>query len=299
MFTLIYILIFSLTFSLYTFSNITIGEIYFSPDQKNNYQILTKPEKFGEDFDGAITAESVLIIDKTTKSILWQKEADTERSIASITKLMTALVFLETGPNWQEVIELQYNDFIKGGSFYLRNSEKLTVKDLFYLSLISSDNVATLALINSTGLNQAEFISLMNQKARLLGMESTFFTDPTGVNLDNVSTASDLSQLVIEAFENPFIKEVTSLKNYQIIVNDSEGRLITNTNILLDNKELNVIRGKTGYLAEAGYCLISEFGNNDQKTIYIILLGSQEEDDRFTDTKILADWVNESYLIYN
>jgi D-alanyl-D-alanine carboxypeptidase len=299
MFTVIYFLIFSLIFTLYTFSNMTIGEIYFSPGERGNYQILTKPENLGEDFNEPITAESVLIVDKTTKNILWQKNADLERPIASITKLMTALVFLETNPDWQKVIGLQLADFRQGGSFYLRRDEKLSINDLFHLSLINSDNVATLAIVRLTGLSQEEFVNLMNQKARLLGMENTFFTDPTGVNIENVSTAYDVSKLVIEAFTNSFISEVTSLNNYQIIVNEKEDRLIKNTNKLLNSQEIKVLRGKTGYLEEAGYCLVSEVENSNQKSVYIILLGSQEEDDRFIETKSLASWINESYIIYN
>jgi len=298
MFTSIYFSFISLIIFLYTFTNFNIGQIYLSPSL-NTQPIFNEPEMTGQNFEGEISADSVLIIDAKTKVKLWGKKTETKRPIASLTKLMTVLVFLQTRPSWQEVVEIKNEDFRYGSSRNLRLGEQLTIKDLFHIGLIGSDNVAISALVRSTGLSEEEFIKRMNQQARLLGMNNTSFVEPTGLLAENVSTATDLSQLTDRVFHEPLISQVTSLNNYQFIINQGKkSREVINTNKLLDNKEIKVLAGKTGSSIEAGYCLASLLqGNSEQQTI-IIVLGSRSDENRFADTKTLAEWVFANFIFY-
>ncbi len=298
MFTSIYFSFISLIIFLYTFTNFNIGQIYLSPSL-NTQSIFNKPKMTGQNFQGEISADSVLIIDAKTKVKLWGKEAETKRPSASLTKLMTALVFLKSAPHWQKVIEIKKADFQYGSSRYLKLGEQLTVKDLFHVGLIGSDNVAITALVRSTGLSEEEFIKRMNQQARLLGMNNSSFVEPTGLLSENVSTATDLSQLVDRAFQETLINQVTSLKNYQLFINPGERtREIINTNKLLGNNEFKIVAGKTGSSVEAGYCLASLLQGNNGQQIVIIVLGSKGDESRFSDTKTLAEWVFANFIFY-
>jgi len=293
----IYFLIFSLIFLSYTFTNFTVGYFYLAtPDR---HYALTAPLKSGQDFTAELTADSYLAIDKQTKKELVAKAADEVRPIASLTKLMTDQIIVDQLSDWQQRVTLETSDFRQGGSFYLRNGEQLSTDDLFHLSLIASDNVATLALVRQTGLTESEFVSLMNQRARLLGLEKTVFIEPTGVDPQNQSTARELMIIASQAFAKKKIQEITNLNNYYIKVNEGEQRLIRNTNLLLADQGVKALRGKTGYIPEAGYCLASELAANDSNSFYVVVLGSDYDEGRFVETKEIADWTRDNFIFYN
>ncbi len=259
----------------------------------NNVEIL--PQKINNNSWGVdIQAKSAGVIDKKTGLILWQKNAEEQRSLASITKLMTALVFLENNPGWNTSITMIKKDEVNGGNVNILRGETVKVKNLFYTSLIASDNNATNALVRSTGLEKNQFISLMNKKARELGLENTSFVGVTGLNNNNISTALDILKLARKAFSNEDIKEVTSHRVYSFYTSEGKFKKVYSTNKLLDSY-LNIQAGKTGYITASGYCLVSEVLGNTNEDIITVVLGSDTHDGRFYDLKVLSAWILDNF----
>ena len=202
-----------------------------------------------------VTAQAAIIADKSTGLILWQKNPNDVRPIASISKLLTALVFLDNDPGWHKEVVIQQSDYREGGRIYVYNGEKIMVKDLFNASLVASSNNATVALARFTGLTPEEFVWAMNDKAAQLGMVNSKFFEPTGLDPANVSTASDLIKLAKAALSRPEIIQATTQSEYTFnVLNANRTYTLKNTDQLL-NSYLKIAAGKTGYLDEAGYCL--------------------------------------------
>ena len=229
--------------------------------------------------DIKISAQSALAVDAESGKILYQKNASEIRPIASITKLMTALVFLDYNPGWQKEFFTISSDRRNGNIVHLNPGEILTIKNLFYTALIASDNDAIIALVRSAGLVEEEFVAKMNAKAQDLGLKDTKFIEPTGLNYGSQSNTFDIAKLLEAALQNEEIKKVTGIDDYEFEVLNKERtktRLvkITNTDRLL-NSYLNVIGGKTGSLEEAGYCLAVKIKGEENQEVIIIVLGSQ------------------------
>jgi len=230
--------------------------------------------------------------------LLYKKNHNKTTPIASITKLATALVFLDHNPGWDSVYEVKNEDIIKGGRIYLRPGDKIKVKDLFYLSLVGSANTATKALVSSTGMSQPVFVMKMNHKTRLMGLKDTIFKDPTGISPGNVSTPEETAMLAKAAFENTQIRKATLTKNYSFITNKGSAITVNNTDLLLDHFPENGVRiigGKTGFTKTAGYCFVGLFENKEGKRIIVSVLKSDSYNKRFSLTKDILDWVFASY----
>jgi serine-type D-Ala-D-Ala endopeptidase (penicillin-binding protein 7) len=242
-----------------------------------------------------ITAQAAAVMDKDSGAILWQKNADQVRSLASITKLMTALVFLENNPGWDTQVTLEKRDEANSNAPNILRGETVTIKDLFYTSLIASDNNTANALVRSTGMDRDEFVDLMNQKARNLKLDNTKFKDPTGLNQDNVSTALEILKLADTAFANQDIVEVTALKEYNFQAITGKHHRVFSTNNLLSSY-LDVVAGKTGFIFESGYCLVSEIKSDNGDNIIGVVLGSSTNLDRFQDLKILSSWIIDNFV---
>lgn len=259
------------------------------------------PQKINEKSLGIeVSAQSGVVIDSQSGQILWEKNADQPHSLASITKLMTALVFLENNPGWDKKIKITSNDQREGGVAFFTPGEIVTVKDLFYVSLVKSINCSTVALVRSTGLSEAEFIKKMNQKAQDLGLIDTHFVDPTGLASGNISTAQEVALLAREAFSNSAIANATTLKDFTVkIVNEPETQKAESTNNLLssylNSGDYQILGGKTGYIEEAGYCLALGVKNKAGYELISVVLGSATADSRFTESKGLIDWAFNNY----
>lgn len=253
------------------------------------------PHKIDNESMGVkISAQSAAVLDWDSESVLWQKNAHEQRSIASITKLMTALVFLDYNPGWNKEIVMTIDDEVGGVSPTLMRGERATVEDLFYIALTASDNNAISALVRSTGLSKESFVERMNQKAANLGLENTNFVGVTGLKDNNKSTALEVLKLAKAAFSNRYIKDATSRKVYNFVDLDGKAHQAMSTNRLLDSY-LSVEAGKTGHITASGFCLVSEIsGENGQKIIGVVL-GSVSNDHRFQDLKILSAWVLENF----
>jgi len=242
-----------------------------------------------------ISAPSAMIVDKKTGLVLWQKNPNEVRSLASLTKLMTALVFLDNNPGWETEVMILESDYRNGGRRYVYAGEKVLLRDIFNTALVASSNDATMALARSTGLSPEDFINQMNLKAHNLGMLQSFFVEPTGLDPQNISSAQDVITLIQVSFNQPEIVNVTSKLLYSFdIINVPRSYTVENTNLLLKSY-LRVMAGKTGYLDEAGYCLTSLIKGTKEQEIYLVVLGSDSEYNRFQEVKSLAQWTFDNY----
>ncbi len=256
----------------------------------NSYGILT-------------TAPSALVVDKRTGTLLWSKNPDEKRPIASITKLMATLVFLDSKiPFDMKTIytkEDEADDENKFKNFYV--GEELTVEDVFYLALLPSDNNAINILIRLSGMSKEKFVQTMNEKAVSFGMLNTRFVDPAGLSDESISTAKDVALLAMKAFSIPEIQEATTTSDHTITIlndpkNNKKTRRIYNTNLLLSSF-LDVVGGKTGHTEKAGYCLVSSLSVSEDPIdgVIIVVLGAKDTENRFMEVKGLGEWVTRTY----
>ncbi|MFA5022458.1 MAG: serine hydrolase [Patescibacteria group bacterium] len=244
------------------------------------------------------TAKSILIIDDASGSVLYSKNPAVVSPLASISKLMTALVVLDNKPDWNKVVKMTKEDRRQGGINYLFDGQEVTVKDLFNLMLVASSNEAAIALARSSG--PTNFVAAMNKKAKELGMTDTYFLDPSGLTPQNVSSAKDLIKLAQAAFSQPeIIKAVTSQEYRFKLVDNSKIVLGVSTDKLLDGflnqGDYQIVGAKTGYLDEAGYCLLLKIKKKDTASLTIALMGAQSQPDRWQEAKGLVDWVFRNY----
>lgn len=256
------------------------------------------PERVYTEFlDVEITAKNILAVDAKTGKILYEKNSREIVPIASITKLMTALVFLDYNPGWQKEFYTISSDRRNGGIIHLNAGEILKIRDLFYTALIPSDNDAAMALARATNLSEENFVKKMNAKARSLGLNNTQFFDPTGLNRNNVSNTEEIIKLLNFALANEDIQKATSTAYYEFEVNgENYKRLVKlrNTDLLL-NSYLNIIGGKTGHLESAGYCLAVKLKGENEQEIFVVVLDSDTNFDRFQDVKAISDWIFSNY----
>jgi len=237
-----------------------------------------------------------IVKDLDSGKILYAKNSDDKRPIASLTKLMTALVFLEEKVPWGKKMTIKASENVIGGKLRVMPNEEVTVKDLFYASLVGSANNATIALVRSTGLPSPKFVARMNAKAKKMGMENTHFVDVTGLDPRNISTAFDLTKLVFFAFKNEEIQKASSAKEYVFYtLNTKKLHRLINTNQLLRKNLLNIIGGKTGYLDESGYNLIVAAKGENGVKIATVVLGSKSKKQIFQEVKDLTNWVFKHY----
>jgi D-alanyl-D-alanine endopeptidase (penicillin-binding protein 7) len=243
-----------------------------------------------------LRSSSALVLDTTHQSVLYSRKAEMAAPIASITKLLTVLVVADAGLPLDEPIQLTSEDRIigKGASSRLVLGTTLTRGDLIHLALMSSENRAAHALGRNYPGGLPAFVQAMNAKARRLGMTSAHFVDPAGLSCDNVASAEDLSKLVIAASENPVIREYSTDPGYAVRV----GRKMLefrNTNALVNNPTWNIIVQKTGYISEAGRCLVMQ-AVIQGRTVVIVLLNSVGKNTRVADAVRIRRWMEAKLL---
>jgi D-alanyl-D-alanine endopeptidase (penicillin-binding protein 7) len=238
-----------------------------------------------------LKSSSVLIIDQSDASILYSKHSDVAAPIASITKLMTALVVLDAKQPLDEPLEISdaERDLAKGGFSRLAIGTVLTRGDLMHLALMSSENRAAHALGNNYPGGMPAMVLAMNAKAAALGMTSSHFVDPTGLSSENVASPEDLSKLVIAASHNPTIREFSTDKSYTVRVHR---HLVEfhNTDHLVASPTWNIIVQKTGYITEAGRCLVME-AVIEGRNVVIVLLDSLGKYTRLADANRVKSWM--------
>lgn len=249
-----------------------------------------------------LTAKSALVIDKDSGGILFERNKELKMPIASISKLMTALVFLDTNPDWDREIAIEKSDEAGGARVRVGLGENVRAEDLFYASLVGSANNATMALARSTGFTAKDFMVLMNKKAKELGLANSYFAEPTGLSAVNYSTASDVGQLIKAALAKEEIQRALKMKEYRFkTVNSQRWVYIKNTDRLLDSFLNNgdgyeILGGKTGFTNEAGYCLGLSVKNKKEHEIIIVVLGAENIEARFQEAKSLTWWTFNNWV---
>jgi D-alanyl-D-alanine endopeptidase (penicillin-binding protein 7) len=223
-----------------------------------------------------LMSQSVLIIDPVSHETVYAKSADDVTPIASITKLMTAMVVLDAHPDLDATITIDSEDFdyLKGSRSRLGMGTELSRRELLRLALMSSENRAASALARSYPGGTDAFVAAMNAKALSLGMTHTSFHDSTGLSPQNVSTANELATMVGAAAEYPMIREFTTTPSHFVEVQPT-GRILgfNNSNRLVKSGSWDIKLQKTGFINEAGRCLVM-MAEIASKPMVIVLLDS-------------------------
>jgi serine-type D-Ala-D-Ala endopeptidase (penicillin-binding protein 7) len=246
--------------------------------------------------DPGLRSSAALVFDETHSSVLYSRNADVAMPIASISKLLTALTVADARQPMDEVIEVTEEDRAigKGAFSRLAVGTRLTRGDLFHLALMASENRAAHALARNYPGGLAAFMPAMNAKAKALGMTSAHFIEPTGLSSENVASPEDLSKLVMAASKNGTIREYSTDPGYEVRI----GRRMVgfhNTNSLVSNPAWDIVVQKTGYITEAGRCLVMQTVI-DGRTIVIVLLNSFGKQTRVADATRVRRWMEAKLL---
>lgn len=259
-----------------------------------------KKKASGEEFDRRqaanpeqmfLRSSSVLVQDASSGETLFAKNADAVLPIASITKLMTAMVVLDRTPDLgaKVVISADDMDYLKGTRSRLRPGATLTREELLLLALMASENRAAAALARTYPGGTTAFIAAMNQKAKALGMTDSRFEDSTGLSSGNVSSAPDLAKLVQAAHEYPEIREYSTRDEAQVAVL-GQTLQYRNTNGLVRGHTWDIGLSKTGFINEAGRCLVMRV-RLASKDLVVVLLDSWGKNSRIGDAQRIKKWL--------
>lgn len=238
-----------------------------------------------------VRSSSVVVMDAADSSVLYSKQAQRAVPIASITKLMTALVVLDAQQPLDEVIELTAADrhLERSSASRLAVGSKLNRGDLLHLALMSSENRAAHAVARAYPGGLPACVQAMNAKARELGMKTARFTDPTGLSSGNVSSAADLAKLVAAAASDPTIRTFTTHASHTVAIGKHllEFR---NTNSLVAKTDWDIMVQKTGYTSDAGQCLVMKTVIRE-RPVLIVLLNSFGKYTRVADARRIRKWM--------
>jgi D-alanyl-D-alanine endopeptidase (penicillin-binding protein 7) len=250
--------------------------------------------RFKLDESGALVpdvrAEAAIIYNSENGQVLWESNSQNQRSIASITKVMTAVVFLEESPDLDEEVVVQARDVRAASTTYVRAGYKVTKGDLLHLTLMASDNAAARVLARVSSHGPEGFIERMNAKAVELGLTSTVYADPAGLLAANVSSAFDMAKLITYVSSDERISGVMRKQTHTV----TAGRRAINihsTNQLVMNGDVDVQAGKTGFISKAGYCLATLLRlPQGGPQVAVVVLGAKSNAGRFWETRHLFNW---------
>ena len=242
--------------------------------------------------DPQLRSASALVLD-SSGHVIFGKDVDTVRSIASITKLMTAMVVLDAELDLDETLTISDadRDLIRMTGSRLQVGATLTRRELLVLALMASENRAATALGRTYPGGMQVFVAAMNEKAAALGMHNSRFSDPAGLHTENLSTASDLAKMIAAAQAYPLIVQATTTLQQEVHPFASRGALnYANTNGLLKNPDWDIALSKTGYIHEAGRCLVMR-ANIRGEELSIVLLNSFGKLTPYGDSNRLRKWL--------
>ena len=238
-----------------------------------------------------VKSSSALVIDVRDATVLYERNAGVSRPIASLTKLMTALVVLESGQPLDEeiIIEREDRDGTRGAASRLSVGARLTRNELLHLALMASDNRAAYALGRSHPGGKSAFVQAMNAKARALDMSTARFTDPSGLSPDNIASATDISKLVLAAARQAAIREYSTDRRHSVLLAKREVEF-RNTNYLVAKSDWDIEAQKTGYTSQAGECLAMKTVIQG-RSLVIVLLDSFGKYTRTADARRIRKWL--------
>jgi len=242
-----------------------------------------------------LRSDAVLVLDQHGEEV-YSRHVSDPRPIASITKLMTAMVILDSGLDLQEKITItrEDRDLIQLTGSRLQPGAVLTRKQLLQLALMSSENRAANALASSWPEGKAAFVEAMNNKAAALGMQASHFKDPAGLDPGNVASARDTARMVRAAMSYPLIRHATTTRSATVRPYRGRGELVfNNTNPLVRKGSWDIQLSKTGYINESGRCLVMQAEIDDQP-LTIVLLDSFGKLTPFGDSNRIRKWIESS-----
>lgn len=220
-------------------------------------------------------------------------------SLASLTKLMTALVVLENKPNWPLAVTIKEADQRGGAKPRVFPGEEITIKDLWHLMLVSSDNDATAALVRGLNMEEQGFVKLMNEYAVKFGLTNTRFVEPTGLSPENVSTAREFAVIARHVLSQKIITDDLSLSSVDIKVDGEERRIFSSDQQFKNSRNIEqdgwiYVAGKTGHVDEAGYNVAILSRNDEGGKILVVILGSSSPEGRLEAAEHLIEWAFEN-----
>ncbi|EKD43175.1 MAG: hypothetical protein ACD_72C00418G0006 [uncultured bacterium] len=270
-----------------------------------NSNLVNSKDKFLGDSEVAVVdlygskLPAYLLAEYPSGRIVSGKNIDTQRSMASLTKLVTALTVINEKYKPDSVFTYSNKKYgVEGGNLKIKDGEKIKSKDAFAAMLVGSANNTSRMLALATGLDESSFIKLMNKNLETWGMDNTKVSDVTGLNEKNKSTPRDLLKLFIKSFKDEKIKAVVGLTSYtfkEVLNKDKvSSHTIKNTNKLVEKagKNYKILASKTGYIDEAGSNLIMLFQNNKDKKQYVLItMGNPDYANRFVEPNKVAEWI--------
>lgn len=281
----------------YGTTNLTNSNSYSS---SNNNSYNNNNSKYNTTYRGSFgsssmipistDSRSVAVIDAETGESIYEKNADTARPMASITKVMTAIVVLDSGLDMREELTLTPEDFVgpKRASSNLKSGDRLNRAEMLLMALMKSENPAAKSLSRNYPGGYDAFMRAMNRKAQELGMSTAFFGDPTGLDKRNVASSNDLVKMVRAAGNYDVIRRFSTTKSYNFYVSNfaSGNRTYSanNTNSLVRDGSYPIGISKTGFINEAGRCVVMETRINNRPAI-IVILGANSSATRWGDAK--------------
>jgi len=261
-------------------------------------RLLASVEKsYHFDFDNAATRglrlnlKSALVINYDNGQVLFARHPEKKRPIASITKLVMAMVVLDQGISMDTTEIITKDDARRSSRSRLRVGYEITVHDLLHAALMNSDNRAARALARVTSGTIEQFADLMNRKVRKLGLKKTILYEPTGLDARNVSTAIEVAKILHYAYDYDLIAKITSSKTYQVKIRNKKNKSVrmANTNMMVHSR-YKVLGGKTGFTRAADHCLTTLIRNKEGEKLTIVVLGVPGDRLRFRESRKLADW---------
>jgi D-alanyl-D-alanine endopeptidase (penicillin-binding protein 7) len=239
----------------------------------------------------ALRSNAAFVIDQGNAQVLFEKNAQVALPIASLTKLMTAVVVVEARQNMDEVLEVTSDDIDreKNSSSRLRVGARMTRANMLHIALMSSENRAASALGRNYPGGLPAFVAAMNAKARALGMNDAHYVDSTGLSSHNVASARDLAKLVVAAYKYPVIRAYSTDARYAVDAGRYQLQYM-NSNRLVMNPGWEIGLQKTGYITEAGRCLVMQ-ARIDGRAVVMVFLDSKGKDSRLADAGRVRKWL--------
>ena len=238
-----------------------------------------------------VRAEAAIVYKPMTGEVLWESNSLEQRSIASLTKAMTALVFFEDDPDLDVEAVVTRRDVRRASTTYLRAGERVRVGDLLHALLIGSDNAAARVLARISPGGTARFIERMNQKGADIGLASTWFVGSSGLDSDNVSSAYDISRLIVRAAADERIAAIMRKPNHTFATSRRGSVKVRSTNRLIGG-DYEVRAGKTGFIRKAGYCFATLMTLAQGEQVAVVILGARSSAVRFLETRRLLNWAS-------
>jgi len=238
-----------------------------------------------------LNLKSAILVNYDNGEVIYTKNHEKVRSIASLSKLVAAMVIIDLNVDLNRTEKITKKDARRSSRSRLRIGYELTLHDLLYAALMNSDNRATRALARAVSGSQDAFVKEMNRKCKKLGLKNTKFVEPTGLSSENVSTALEIAKIVQYAYSYDLITEITSKKSYYVKIKNKNNKSLSmaNTNLLIHSR-YKILTGKTGYIRASDYCLATLLKNSEGEKLTLVVLGVPGDRLRFKEARKLADW---------